>query len=99
MNFNDIRIKIDALKQADQSFMFKASIVNAVQCNMDLGPYDDEGFEELCNRFAIAVMSDQDSGWPDFEEVAYRAQMLLDDGTYEFPTIECFEQAMANCYQ
>ena len=99
MNYTEIRNLIKSLSDADQSFMFKASVADAVMHNMDLGPYDDEGFEELCNRFSKAVLADSDSGWPDFDEVAYRAQMLLDDGTYEFPTVECFEQAIADCYQ
>lgn len=98
MNYTEIKITIKSLSDADQSFMFKASIVSAVTSNMDLGAYDDEGFEELCNRFAKAVLS-TDDGWPDFDEVAYRAQQLIDDGEYEFPTIECFEEAIANCNQ
>ena len=65
---------------------------------MDLRPYDNENFEELCNRFAEAVLSTRDD-WPDFDEIACRAQLLLDDGTYEFPTVECFQQAIADCNQ
>lgn len=99
MNYTEIRNLIKSLSDADQSFMFKASIAEAVTSNMDLGPYDDEGFEELCNRFSQAVLADSDSKWPDFEEVAFRAQMLLDNGQFESPTIECFEQAVAECYQ
>ena len=99
MTYPEIRTLIKSLSEDDQSFMFKASIVSAVTSNMDLGAYDDEGFSEICSRFAKAVLSDSDSHWPDFDEVACRAQLLLDDGTYETPTIECFEEAIANCDQ
>ena len=98
MTYPEIKTLIKNLSDADQSFMFKASIVSAVTSNMDLGAYDDEGFSEICARFAKAVLS-TDDGWPDFDEVAYRAQQLIDDGEYEFPTIECFEEAIANCNQ
>ena len=98
MTYTEIRTTIKSLSDADQSFMFKASIVSAVTSNMDLGAYDDDGFSEICSRFAKAVLS-TDDGWPDFDEVAYRAQQLIDDGEYEFPTIECFEEAIANCNQ
>ena len=98
MTYTEIQTLIKNLSDADQSFMFKASIVSAVTSNMDLGAYDDEGFEELCSRFAKAVLSTDDD-WPDFDEIAFRAQQLIDDGEYEFPTIECFEEAIANCNQ
>lgn len=98
MTYTDISTIINAFKKADQSFSFKVSVVSAIEANMDLRPYDKEGFEELCNRFAEAVISNHD-GWPDFDEVAYRAQQLIKDGEYETPTIECFEEAIANCDQ
>ena len=98
MTYPEIRTLIKSLSEDDQSFMFKASIVSAVTSNMDLGAYDDEGFSEICSRFAKAVLS-TDDGWPDFDEVAYRAQQLIEDGEYETTTIECFEEAIANCDQ
>lgn len=98
MTYPEIRTLIKSLSEDDQSFMFKASIVSAVTSNMDLGAYDDEGFSEICSRFAKAVLSTRDE-WPDFDEVAYRAQQLIEDGEYETPTIECFEEAIANCDQ
>lgn len=96
MTYPEIKTLIKSLSDDDQSFMFKASIVSAVTSNMDLGAYDDEGFSEICSRFAKTVLS-TDDGWPDFDEVAYRAQQLIEDGEYETPTIECFEEAIANC--
>lgn len=98
MTYTEIQTLITSLADSDPSFVFKASVVSAVTSNMDLGAYDDEGFEELCSRFAKAVLSTDDD-WPDFDEVAYRAQQLINDGDYEFPTIECFEEAIANCNQ
>lgn len=95
MTYTEIINTINALSKDDQSFVFKACIASAVMSEMDIGAYDDEGFEEVCSRFAHAVAKSS-GGWPAFGEVAYRAQQLIDDGKYETPTLECFMEALAD---
>lgn len=82
-----------ALQDADQTFRLKTSIVLAVQHYMDVSAYDDEGFGQICDNFFTAIV-DAFIGWPEFGNVAFRAQMLISSGEFETPSVECFKEAL-----
>lgn len=92
MNYNEISEMLAKLEAEDKAIVLKIDIASAINHNFDLAPYDNEGYEEICNRFEKALMEIGD--WKDLDEVAYRAQDLINDGYYQFPTIECFKEAI-----
>ena len=92
MNYNEISEMLAKLEAEDKAIVLKIDIASAINHNFDLAPYDNEGYEEICNRFEKALMEVGD--WGDLDEVAYKAQNLIDNGDYEFPTIECFKEAI-----
>lgn len=93
MTYSEIGRFAKALQEADKTFMLKASIVLAVQHYMDVSAYDDEGFGQICDNFFTAII-DAFIGWPEFGNVAFRAQMLIATGKCETPSVECFKEAL-----
>lgn len=80
----------NALAEEEIDAFAKMEVAVAVNDNMDGSPYDDEGFEELCDRvYRVYLQSDK----ADLSLMCYYIQQLLDDGEYETPTIECIVRA------
>ena len=94
MNYVEISKMLKTLKSADKAIVFKMDVVSALENNIDCSAYDDEGFEEVCNRFEKALMEIGD--WKDLDEIAYLAQNYVDNGEFEFLTVDCFKQAIIN---
>ena len=94
MNYVEISKLLKTLKSADRAIVFKMDVVSALESNIDCSAYDDEGFEEVCNRFEKALMEIGD--WKDLDEIAYLAQNYVDNGEFEFLTVDCFKEAIIN---
>lgn len=91
MTYCEIINLIKGLQKTDPSIHVRIAIASAIDANLDLRPYDNDGVDELGNRFFQTIITRSD--WPDFDEIAYQVQSLLDQGVYESPTLECFEDA------
>lgn len=94
MNYVEISKMLKTLKSADRAIVFKMDVVSALESNIKCSDYDDEGFEEVCNRFVKALMEIGD--WNDLYDIAYLAQNYVDKGEFEFLTVDCFKQAIIN---
>ena len=90
LQFTDIKNFMEAMKKSDQSAYVKVAIVSAVTGNMSCASDDD--FEGACQAFLNAYVTASEPF--DFDEVAYRAQRLVDDGKYEEPNVKCFKKAI-----
>lgn len=93
MKFKTLMNILNALKEEDKAIALHIEIASAVQDNIDLSAYDDEGIEELCNRIERYYM--QSSANCDIDSFVYCIQDQLDNGAYETPTQECLADAWA----
>ena len=90
MKYMTLKKLADALTNEAPDAFAKMCVAVEVASNIDISSYDDEGFEELCNRVQrVYLQSDK----ADLSLMCYHIQQLLDDGEYETPTIECVVRA------
>ena len=91
MKFKTLMNILKAMEEEDPSIALHIEIASAVQSNIDLSAYDDEGIEELCNRIERYYL--QSSANCDIDSFAYCIQQQIDNGEYETPTQECLADA------
>lgn len=79
------------LEQEDKAIIHKIALVSAIDGHLDLFPYDQEGFEELCARIDAFVRKQSNS--VDYDDFMYCVNDLIENGKYETPTEECLAEA------
>lgn len=98
MKYNTLLNIANAIMTEETTAFLKMEVAVAVDGNMDTSVYDDEGFEELCDRVYNAYLQ---SDRADLDLFCYLIQNLIDNGEYDGPTEECLadalDQAEHNC--